>query len=316
MAYKKLRRIVASAALVGACAVVPVLAGCNTSHPEAKITVEFRGTEYVLQYKMYRNMYPQTVQHFIELADNGFYENTIIHNYTTTAWYTGGYDYISEYPAGETVVEGKTYYEQAYAEGKESFRDYLEASSKEKEYAELAAPEAGKITPSVYKNFINGNYSQPLNTLIGEFSNNQHKIEKGALKTSYGCLTMYYSNKSGFDEVKNARIYMDKQGSPKGVIGEYKYNSATSLFSVRISKTETTSSDACVFAVLKNSEVLDDLTKAVSDYRTSIGSSKFSQSVNLYVDNYDEYIGANKNEVTYAATSSPIIIKSVKITKY
>lgn len=313
MTFKKLRRIIGAVTLSGLCAIVPAFCGCSTDHPEAKITVSFDGTEYVLEYKMYRNMYPQTVQHFIELADNGFYDNTFVHNYTTSNWYMGGYNYVTQ-TASETEEEG-TAYTAAYKEGVEGFREYLESTSKEKEYATLANPAAGKITPSVYKDLIDGDLSQPLTTLIGEFSNNQHKIDNGALKSSYGCLRMYYSTKS-MDSVKNVRVYLDKQGSPKGVMGDYKYNSATSIFSVQMNSTVTTDSSYCIFGVLKDNAPLDSLKSAVSAYSSRVTSTKFSLDVNLYVDNEDEYVGGNVNEVEFRVTCEPIIIKSVKITKY
>ena len=312
MSFKKLRRIIGAVALSGLCAVVPAFCGCNTGHPEAKITVSFNNVEYVLEYKLYRTMYPQTVQHFIELADNGFYDNTFVHNYTSSSWYAGGYDYIVNTTEGG---EEKNAYTEAYNEGKEGFREYLENASKEREYETLADPAAGKITPSVYKDLIDGNLSQPLNTLIGEFSNNQHKIENGALKSSFGCLRMYYSAKS-MDSVKNVRVYLDKQGSPKGVMGDYSYNSATSMFSIQQNRTQSNDSSYCIFGVLQNEQTLTDLRSAVSSYSSKVSSAKFSQDVNLYVDNRDEFVGANVNEVSYRVTCEPIIIRSVKITKY
>jgi len=311
MSFKKLRRIIGAVALSGLCAVVPVFCGCNTGHPEAKITVSFDGTEYVLEYKLYRTMYPQTVQHFIELADNGFYDNTFVHNYTSSSWYAGGYDYI----VSSDSTSEENAYTAAYNEGKEGFREYLETASKEREYETLADPAAGKITPSVYKDLIDGDLTQPLNTLIGEFSNNQHKIDNGALKSSFGCLRMYYSAKT-MDSVKNVRVYLDKQGSPKGVMGDYNYNSATSIFSIQQNRTVSNDSSYCIFGVLQNEQPLTDLRSAVSSYSAKVSSTKFSQDVNLYVDNRDEYVGANVNEVSYRVTLEPIIIKSVKITKY
>ena len=321
MTFKKLRRIIGAVAIAGVCAVVPVLSGCNTDHPEADITISFNGTEYVLHYKMYRNMYPQTVQHFIELADNGFYTNTLMHDYTSSTWYGGGYNYVTTMldDNGEIMLdedgEPINAYKTAYSEGVEGFREYLESASKEKEYETLADPSAGKITPSVYKDFINGHYSQPLNTLIGEFKNNQHTIENGALKSSFGCLRMYYSSKS-MDSVKNVKVYLDKYGSDKGVMGNYTYNSATSMFTIQQNSTSATDSSYCIFGVLQNEQALRNLRSAVSAYSAKIGSSKFSLDVNLYVDNRDEFVGANVNEANYRATSEPIIIKSVRITKY
>ena len=312
MSGKKIRRILGAVALSGLCVIAPVLSGCNTDHPEAKITISFDSKEYVLEYKLYRNMYPQTVQHFIELADNGFYNDTFVHNYTTSTWYTGGYNYVAETEEGSDELG----YSAAFTEREAAFRDYLDANSKEKEYETLADPAAGKITPSVYKDLIDGDLSQPLNTLIGEFSNNQHKIDKGALKSSYGCLRMYYSAKSSIDTAKNVRVYLDKQGSPKGVMGNYSYNSATSIFSIQQNSTVSNDSNYCIFGVLQNAQALRDLKAAVTAYSNKVSSANFSMDVNLYVDNYDEYVGANVNEVSYRVTSQPIIIKSVKITKY
>ena len=84
MKFKNFGRVLCAVALSGMALAAPMLSGCNTDHPEAKITIEYDGVSYVLEYKMYRNMYPQTVLHFIELADNNFYDNTIIHNYQST----------------------------------------------------------------------------------------------------------------------------------------------------------------------------------------------------------------------------------------
>ena len=113
MKFKKFARLICVAALAGAAVAVPLMSGCNTDHPEARITIEYDSVTYVLNYKMYRNMYPQTVKHFIELADNGFYNNTIIHNYQSNSsnWYGGGYRYE------ESSVEGELSYSRAYDEG-------------------------------------------------------------------------------------------------------------------------------------------------------------------------------------------------------
>lgn len=297
MAFKRMGRVICAVALSGMALAAPMLSACNTDHPEAKITVEFEGISYVLKYKMYRNMYPQTVQHFIELADNGFYNDTIIHNYQSSYWYGGGYGY------SET---DELSYKEAYAEGREGLLDYLDAVSKEREYSVLADPDAGKITPSVYLDYQNGEYVSPLNTLIGEFSNNQHKIENGALKGSFGALRMYYSSKSDVKEY----VRLDKKGSPEGVMGEYKYNSATSLFSIQVGSSTSSDSSYCIFATIKDEESLTKLRTAISD------SSVSTTETSLYIDNYDRFLAANSNEATYRVTNKAIIIRSVEITKY
>lgn len=305
MKLKRLAHIACAALIAGTAYCMTFMAGCSNAHPEAQITISFDEQDYVLNYKLYRNMYPQTVQHFIELSQNGFYDGTIIHNYQSSYLYGGGYDY---------EADGITY-EEAYQAGKdgdvEAMRDYYEAASKEKEYATLATPANGKITPSVYTTIDEGNYVDPLDTLIGEFTSNQHKIDNGALRQTYGCLTMYYTAKSS-DVVKNKRVYLDKYGSAFGVQGDYTYNSATSLFRIYTSNPQTPSSLSayCIFGTLKNTETLDKLKSAFSD------KSITSKSFEIYVDNEDRFLGANSNKAPYSMASTPIIIKSVKITKY
>ena len=294
MAFKKLGKVICAVALAGAAAVVPFMTGCNTDHPEAKITIEYNEVTYELNYRMYRNMYPQTVQHFIELADNGFYKDMIVHNYSSTYLYTGGYSYLDTYA---DAISGD--------EDDFGLLEYMEEASKEKEYDELADPDKGLITPSVYHDFIQGEYSRPLKTLIGEFSNNQHKILNGALKSSFGCLRMHYTSKS---EVKT-QVWLDKSGSAKGVKGGYTYNSATSIFSIQGGSSTSSESNYCIFATLKNPDTLTDL-------RTAITQNTSTSSVTMYVDNYDEFLGANKNTATYTLQKKPIIVKSVEITRY
>lgn len=304
MKLKKLARLACATLLAGTALCLPIISGCSNAHPEAEITIAFNEQEYVLKYKLYRNMYPQTVQHFIELADNGFYDNTIIHNYQSNYLYGGGYSY--------TVDQEGITYEDAYKDGSsEVLLDYYEAASKEAEYAVLANPENGKITPSVYGTISNGEYADPMDTLIGEFTSNQHKIDNGALKQSYGCLTMYYSTKPT-DAIKNKRVYLDKYGSQFGVQGDYSYNSATSLFRIYTSNPQTPSSLSayCVFGTLKNTSELDDLKTAIKNKSIS------TKSVKLYIDNYDKFLGPNSNETTFSMASTPIVIKTVKVTKY
>lgn len=283
-----------------------VFAGCNNGHAEAEITIEYDGVSYVLEYTMYRNMYPQTVQHFIELADNGFYNNTIIHDYQTSNWYGGGYNYVAGVSAEDDEAEDESSYSWAYAN--DSLLEYLERNSKEKDYFNLADPAKGIITPSVYGDLREGKLADPYRTLIGEFTQNNHKIENGALKNSYGALKFYYVSKSA-EDTSYKKVYLDKYGSALGVMGEYRYNSATSLFSIQTGTSTSTDSTHCIFATLDNADTLRSL-------RTAVTKSYDYEDVNVYVDNYDEILGANKSQATYRITKKPIIVKSVKITKY
>lgn len=297
MSFKKFRRVACVVAAAAALAAAPALAGCQTSHPEANITIEFNGTEYTLNYKMYRNMYPQTVLHFIELADNGFYDNTIIHDYESSYWYAGGYSY-----------DGENYKNDFNENG---LGEYVENNSKERAYYEDMFL-GGKLTSSVYLDYLDGEFKNPLPTLIGEFRDAEHTIDKGALKSSYGCLRMYYTTKDTKKEV-----YLDKYGTDDAVIGSYKNHSATSIFNIQVGSSTATDNDSCIFAVLQNVKVLDTLRDDISTYITTNGlSSKFTSDVSVFVDNYDMIVDKMKTTSVYTFTAEPIKVKSVKITKY
>ncbi|MDE6557802.1 MAG: hypothetical protein K2K39_01725, partial [Clostridia bacterium] len=114
------------------------------------------------------------------------------------------------------------------------------------------------------------------------------------------------------DDKAKSRFYLDKTGAAAGVMGEYRYNSTTSLFTIQTGTSTSTVSDACIFATLKNTDVLTTLKKAVS---AEINSDD-KESVKLYVDNWDEVLESNSVEATYSFIREPIIIKSVSITKY
>lgn len=303
MKFKHLGRVMCTLALAGAAfAVSATMAGCDNGHAGAKITIEYDGVSYVLEYTLYRNMYPQTVKHFIELADSKFYDNTIIHDYQTSNWYGGGYSYLE----GDVEAD-EISYSESYAGGKDGILEYLESASKEKAYFDLADPAKGKITPTVYASVSNGKYVDPYRTLIGEFTSNNHKIDNGALKNSYGALKFYYTSISG-DEGKK-HVYLDKQGSKFGVQGEYRYNSATSLFSIQTGTSTSSDSTHAIFATLDNTDTLKNL-------RTAVTKSYDYEDVSVYVDNWDEILGANKNQAPYRVRKKPIIVKSVRITKY
>ena len=73
---KKVARIfsVLVAALL-ICSAAFLFTACETDHPKIKMTIEFNDKSYELTYKLYRNMYPKTVAHYLELIDMDFYDN-------------------------------------------------------------------------------------------------------------------------------------------------------------------------------------------------------------------------------------------------
>ena len=313
---KKIKKACLALALSALIGVSVGASACGTSkHPTAKITIEFNEQTYVIDYMLYRNMYPQTVQHFIELADAGFYNDILIHDYKSSDWVTGAY----EYDDAETVGYAASYSRTG------GLSEYLENHCKENAYYSLVTEgiKNGNFSASVYtRSTYDSKHNEvvsvedALPTLIGEFSSNDHKIEKDkGLKASFGTLKMFYYKK----DVKPVVV---KNSFGQILPRDYNYNCATSLFSMQVSNSTLYSvSEYAIFGQLKNDkakDVLENLTADISDYVTGLGStSKWSTSVSTQVDKADKYAdeGGRDIDVSFTMTSLPIIIRSVKITK-
>ncbi len=310
---KKIKKLCLSLAMVAIVGVSASASACTvkSDHPEAEITISFNDKTYTITYTLYRNMYPQTVQHFIELADEGFYDNTIIHDYKSSDWVGGAYDYDS----GET-----TGYKAMYTS---AMSEYLEDHCKEKAYYDLvtAGIESGKFSASVYKQEVyddNGNpivsKADAVPTLIGEFSDNGHKIEgnKG-LTSSYGTLKMVYYKKDG-----NHKVTVNNSFD-QILYRDYSNNCATSLFSMQVgSSSPYDASKYAVFGQFKNDKAknaLENLTDDINDYSDSIGSSaSLTKTVSTQVDKEDWY--SEQLDTSFTMISMPLIITKVEITKY
>lgn len=312
---KKIKLAMLTCALASVVAVSASMSACTikTKHPGARITVEFNSVSYEIDYTLFRNMYPQTVQHFIELADANFYDNMIIHNYSTSSdWFTGAYSYNGD--------ESLTY---SAASTNSTFAEYLEKNEKEKAYYDLASGDT--LTPTVfdYGKLTYNKDGKPevtkegkLATLIGEFSANNHVVEQNPLTAQLGALKMFYYSDND-DANKKAAIL---NSFDQVLVHDYKYNRATSVFSMQVgSSTSYSETNYCVFATLKNDaakEKLNDLLEAVADYISDNGlSSKFTASVTTTVDKLDVYSGGGL-EAKFNVPATPIIVKSVEITKY
>ncbi len=310
---RKIKYAVLTFALAAVVAVSAAMSACtiSTKHPRAKINVSFNDVTYSIEYTLYRNMYPQTVKHFIELADEGFYNDMIIHNYNaSTDWFTGGYGYNT----------GDLSYETAYSNG--TLAEYLETNSKEGQYYKLFND--GKLTPSVYKRLSYGadgkesvDEADALPTLIGEFPQNDHVIKNGALSASLGCLKMFYYDKGE----TNQKVAIENSFGQL-MEHDYQYNCATSVFAMQMGGSSSyNASKYCVFGQLRNDgarDVFDELLEAISDYTASVTSTKFTTSIKTNVDNLDTFAedGGKDIEVSFTLTAKPLIIKSVEITKY
>ncbi|MBQ8658269.1 MAG: peptidylprolyl isomerase, partial [Clostridia bacterium] len=260
MFKKALKKILcATLALGSVVASAATFAGCTTDRPEAEIKIEFNDKTYTLEYTLYRKIAPATVSHFIKLADGGYYKNMLVHDYADSKMYTGGYEYKADDLAGSLALN----YEKDY-------------------FATVAG----------YKNFPitvwdDENRKEPTYTLYGEFSKNNFQVENGALKQSYGALTMYYTPKDTEETVTIKRADGDGYTNGKG----YEYNSATSLFSINLSTTETSNTSYCTFAKLSSDSksTLEKLQKAIASYINTLGTeedaeNEFTESVTVYVN--------------------------------
>ncbi|MBO5327797.1 MAG: peptidylprolyl isomerase [Clostridia bacterium] len=313
MSIKKLTRVACVTAIAGIAVFTGAFSGCTieTKHPHVEITIEFNEVEYDLEFQLYRNMYPQTVKHFIELANAKFYDNTIIHNYNSRDWYGGGYSFVDE----ET-------YKSAY-DTAGGLEDYLIENSKEQTYYEDLF-QKGLLTPSVYKTFTE-NYKgdTPLSTLIGEFSANDHEIQKGALTSQLGALRMYYHSGKTYDGEKTSeKVWVETTRDDEAFERDYGYNSATSMFAVQVgTSSDLTTSKYCIFGHLNSDadlEKLEELKDAIADYIADAfadDSSDFVQTVEVAVDHYEE-IADKGTDVSYSVTAKPLIVKTVKVLKY
>ena len=142
--------------------------GCETKRPEISIKLSFNGQTYEMEYKLYRNMYPQTVAHYLELIDMGYFDGTVIHDYQSDRMVGGGY-----------VYEG----------------DDVEDDLAAKDYDAATKDENGNVTLENVSVWADKNKEIAYNTLYGEFSANGFTVENNGLTNSLGSIgTYYYTN--------------------------------------------------------------------------------------------------------------------------
>lgn len=282
MQNKILKKVLCYAlAAAGTLACATTMTACETNTPEAQIVLSFNGKTYTLEYEMNRKITPKTVAHFIALADAGYYNGLCVHNYqSTTGMYTGGYTYTD----GNLVA-----------------KDYFSIVT-------------SYIPKSVW---LDSSKKTPTYTLYGEFEKNNFNVTNGALSESYGSLVMYYTSKSGGDQVSIER------NDGKGMATRsYEYNSATSQFYISLAATSSKNKNYCVFATLSedSKSALGSLQTAISDYMDDTfgeeAEEKFAESETVTVDENDPVVGGQGVAVSYDVPREPIIVKSVKITKY
>lgn len=289
---------------IAGCAVLAVAAammttGCTTDNPEVTITYTFQGRDYAVDYRLSRKTAPKTVQHFIELADAEYYNGMCIHHYDSANLYSGGFYYDKD------------------AEDKLEEADYL---TKVKELES----QGKTFSQSVFHE--EGGERIPLYTVYGEFADNGVVVDGTSYTKTQGALIMTYTSK-GSDTTRVTTLRNDngKQngGDAYQANSLYKYNSATSLF-YTFTGSGTGYADQtseCVFGMAKNfSEQLEGtngLLTAIQAYADGL-TTDFTETVTWDINTYDYFESIRRGGLTaeYQVPVEPIIIKSVKVTKY
>ena len=287
-----MKKIFRAITVAGAAAIAAVsmlaFSGCDTKYPEVKITYEFNGKRYEVVYELTRNGAPQTVQHFIELADAGYYDGTVIHDYHDggTFIYGGGY----------VLDENGDLQEKDY---------WTEIKALEKKGA--------KFTQSVY---TEGTHT-PLYTVRGEFeANGVVKNSKSYRHDKKGTLVMYYMDK-GDDNTHVATVRSDTGELQDGY--QYVYNSATSLFYTYTGAYNTTLDEKyCAFGRTNDFSQLQALMDAVDEYaKQRDADDPFFVETDIVLNQHDYFgLGDAKISVTYEVPDLPITIVSVRVEKY
>lgn len=277
---KKLKKIVTGGlAVITTSACLGMFTACETNRPKVELTVSFDQQSYTLEYNLYRKITPQTVAHFLALADAGFYKDMCVHNVGEDAWFTGAYEYKNNtlslkdyYATAKKVIDKKVW---------------------------LTNPKADVSAVPAY-------------TLYGEFESNYFSVENGALKEERGALVMYYTQKD-----TDAEVYVEPNGSKTPALRDYEPNSATSQFYISFNVEETAqyNNHYCVFATLTEDSVDDfnALTLAVAEKMEE--DEDFLQDVTVAQDVGDPIVGDYHAEVTYQVPTSPIKI-TVTVKKF
>ncbi|MBQ7770335.1 MAG: peptidylprolyl isomerase [Clostridia bacterium] len=284
--FKKMAKKMLTGALAITCVFgcMGTFTACDDGNPEAQITLEFNGSEYVLNYQLYKDKTPATVNHFIWLVENEYYNGLCIHNYqaANNRMYTGAYELDEN--------------------GNLDYKDYYEFARK-------------NIKSFPQTVWFDEEKEDPLFSVYGEFAENKFNVganNKDVLKQQYGSLTMYYHAKADED----SRKVWVKKTNGEIIERDYSENSATSMFYISTVTSATSNSSHCTFATLNNQDVLHDLEDAIADYIGGEDDDWFVTSKTMVRDPLDPIVGTKNLETTYSVPNEPIIIKSARITKY
>lgn len=272
--------------------------GCETKRPEISMKITFNGETYELEYVLYRNMYPQTVAHYLELIDMGYYDGTVIHDYQSSRMVGGGY-----------------YYESANADE--------ETDLNTKEYDAATKDENGNVTLDNVSVWADENKTVAYNTLYGEFAKNGFTVENNGLTNQLGALGTYYYTPV-WTSSDSPRVYVQLNSSNEMDTRYYCYNSTRSLFYLYTGSSGT-DTQYCTFGLLKDSgdeETFQSLLDAIEEYTLETlnggdeeGTEVFTTEVPRTIE--DEYWDESSYEdVTFNVPRAKIVIEEVRVLKY
>ena len=280
----KMKRVFCGAlALCGVFACTATMTACETSHPKVEMQIEFNGATYELDYKLYRKVAPATVNHFLALAENGYFDGLCVHDYTSEKWYTGGYSYEND-----NLVYKKYY---------DIVKDY-------KDFPISVWEDNDKTIPTY--------------TVYGEFYENaDFTVENGALDQTFGSLSMFYTEKD-----VEQQVVIERHNGEGVALRNYNENSATSLFFISLASETKSDDNYCTFATLDEDsvDVLNDLKEDIETYISENyddeGGEVFAPETEVEVDADDRYVGNKDNVEKYNVPKKAIVIKSLKVKKY
>ena len=278
--------------------------GCETKRPEISMKITFNGETYELEYVLYRNMYPQTVAHYLELIDMGYYDGTVIHDYQSSRMVGGSYE-----DKGQDFSQNDL--------GADDYAAVL------KDYDAATKDENGNVTLENVSVWADENKETAYNTLYGEFSANGFTVKNNGLTNRLGAIGTYY-----YTPIRTTgdapRVWVQLNSDNSMDTRPYSYNSATSMFYLYTGSSGT-DTQYCTFGLLKDSgdeETFQSLLDAIEEYTLETlnggdeeGTEVFTTEVPRTIE--DEYWDESSYEdVTFNVPRAKIVIEEVRVLKY
>lgn len=271
--------------------------GCETKRPVISVRITFNENTYELEYELYRNMYPQTVAHYLELIDMDYFDGTVIHDYQSNRMVGGGYYYD-----GEDVVEDLA----------------------EKDYDAATLNEDGTVALENVSVWADENKETAYNTLYGEFEDNGARVENNGLTNQLGSIGTYYYTPHADSADKSQKVYVQLNQDSSMDTRPYCYNSVRSMFYLYTGSSGTETA-YCTFGLLKDSDdaetfqqLLDDIeeyTLETLNEGDESGTEIFTTEKQVTIE--DRYwIEDTYEDVTFKVPRAKIVIEEMRVVKY